>query len=288
MKLNKITAYTAAFAALALASCTEGKYWDEASNPGEVYAFSKPAETVSVPASEEIPSSYEVVVSRNGSGAAVSVPVKFTAAQGSENVLSGASEVNFEAGSNSAVYTINIAPGAKAGVNYAASLQLAQPEDALLHVNANNLKFSFSLSQVLVLNWVDKGSALTYSDWAANSEPVQIPVQEATNWPVDGQRLMRLVSPYWYLEPDYADEGYNIQYYLDSEGNAAGMYAVYQEMGEEYEEGVPFWFGCPANYGGYFTNEGNIYTMSGVVGYGTSATSVSPGWYETIMFQWSE
>lgn len=287
MKLNKITVYAAAFVAVALASCTEGKYWDGVSNPGDVYAFAKPAETVNIPASENIPSSYDVIISRNNSGAATSVPVTFTPAKGSESVLSGASEVAFEAGSNSAVYTINIASGAKAGVNYSATIQLAQPQDAVVHVNANNLKFSFALSQELILNWVDNGVALTYSDWAKNADPVEIPVQEATNWPVDGQRLMRLVSPYWYLEPDYAAEGYNIQYYLDSDGNAAGMYANFQKMGEDYEEGVPLWFGCPANYGGYFSNEGAIYTMNGVVGYGTSATSVTAGWYETIMFQWS-
>ena len=288
MKLNKITTYAAVLAAMSMVSCTEGKYWEEASNPGEVYAFAKPAETVSLLDSETIPSSYDVVVSRNNAGASVTIPVKFTASAGSESVLSGPSEVTFESGSSSAVYTINIADGAKAGVNYGATLLLTQPEDALVHVNTSNLKYTFTLTKELVLNWQDNGVALTFSSWAGNESPVEIPVQEAVNWPVDGQRLMRLVSPYWYLEPAYAEEGYNVQYYLDADGNAAGMYATYQMMGEDYDGNSVLWFGCPANYGGYFANQDNIYTMNGVVGYGTSAASVTPGWYETLQFQWSE
>lgn len=288
MKLNKITASFAAFAALAMVSCSEGQYWDEASNPAQVCAFAKPAESLSIPADGTIPSTYEVTVSRSTNGAESTVPVTF---KSNSPLLTGAESVTFPAGSTSATYTINIASGVKAGLTYTAQLTLGQPEDAITHVKEENLVYTFNLSQVLVLDWQDKGTALTYSySWVGNDDPIEIPVQEAVNWPTDGQRLMRLVSPYWYLEPEYCEEGHNIQFYLDDNGDALGMYAAYQYIGESDPDNGYFYFGCPAAYGGSFQNQGNLFVMSGVIGTAASATATtaSPGWYETLAFQWSE
>lgn len=287
MKLRNIKISFAALAALTLASCSEGQYWNEPNDPGAVYAFPKPAETLSIPADAAMPTSYEVSVRRNTSVGAVSVPVTFTS---SSPLLTGESSVSFADGQNEAKYVINISNGAKAGVTYTAKVALTKPEGSKIDVDPSNLTFTLNLSQVLVLQWVGNGVANTYSStWVANETPVAIPVEEAINWPVDGQRLMRLVSPYWYFEPEYCEEGYNIQFYLDAEGNAAGMYQTYTYIGES-SNGEYYFFGCPANYGCSFYNEGNIYVMDGVMGYAASPTAaagaVSAGWYETLQFQW--
>lgn len=288
MKINIIKASFAALATLALASCSEGQYWESPSNPGEVYAFDKPAQTISIPADQEIPSSYEVTVSRSTNGGEVTVPVELKT---SSPLLSGAADVTFAAGSYTSTYTINIAAGAKAGVNYTAQINLPQPEDALTIVKKENRSFTLSLSKVLVLEWVSAGTASTMSKWASNETAIDIPVEQATNWPFDGQRLMRLVSPYWYLEPSFAEEGYNIEYLIDNDGKAIDLKSKWNYMGEfDPEEGY-FFFGGMGEFGSAgFYNQEDIYVMDGVVGTAATptATTADGGWYETLIFQWSD
>ncbi|MDE6577548.1 MAG: hypothetical protein K2J82_05515 [Muribaculaceae bacterium] len=286
MKLNKITLSLAAVAAMSMMSCSEGQYWDEASKAVEVYAFAKPAETVSVAADAAFPTSYDIIVSRSTSGKGVTVPVTFTA---SSPLLSGPSEVTFEDGSMEAVYTISVGTGTRAGITYSAKLELAQPEDAEIMVKEANLVCNFKISQVLILNWVDAGTANTISQWAGNEDPIAIPIQECDNDPTtpEGTHLMRLVSPYAYLEPDFAEKGADILFYVDDAGDAVDMYSAWQYMGEYDEEEGYFYFGCPAEYGAQFINQGNIYAMAGIVGTAEKlGGAVSPGWYETLQFQW--
>lgn len=285
MKLNKITAYFAAFAALAFSSCSEGKYWDEASNPGEVYAFAKPAETISIPANEAIPTSYSVTISRNVNVGSATVPVEF---KSNSDVLTGPSSITFEDGSYSADYVINIATNAKAGIDYSADITLAQPENVITHVKAENLKFALKLSKVLVLEWYDKGVAKTYSlNWVGNEDAVEIPVQQADNYPQDGVYICRLMSPYWYLEPEYATQGANIEFLVDENDNVLGLASSWQLIGEYVDGYGNFFIGCPASQGCSFTNEGDIFTLAGFLAYGTGA---SPSYYygaETLKFQWT-
>lgn len=288
MKINRIALSFFAVSAMMLASCSEGKYWDEPSDAGQVYAFPKPVETVSVPADGTIPSCYDVTITRNNNGGEVTVPVSFTS---NSPLLTGASSVTFAAGSSSAVYKINIAEGVKAGLSYTAKLVLTEDENTLIHVDSKNLSYSFNLSQVLVLKWESRGIAATISaKWVGNEDLIDIPVEEAVNHPIEGQRLMRLVSPYWYLEPEVAQQGANIEFYLDEDGNAQSMAATWQFMGETDPDYGYFFFGCPANYGGYFANEENVFVMSGVVGYASSisGSGLTPAWYETLQFIWSD
>lgn len=269
---------------LGLASCSEGQYWNEPSAPGQVVAFAKPAETLNIEADAEVPAVYEVTVSRNEAGAALTVPVAF---ESSSDVLSGPESVTFEAGCLTAKYPISIASTADILTPYTATLTLEQPEDALLHVNAKNLTFSFNFQRTITFEWADAGMSELYSvAWVENEEGVQVPVEECTNWPVAGERLFRLVSPYWYLEPEYAEQGYDIAFVTDDSGNALRMYSDWQYMGE-VNEGEYYFFGTPAAYGCTFTSDGNHYTMDGVVGYAASLTgSIAPGWFETLEFLW--
>lgn len=282
MKLNKISIFAASLACMTLASCSEGQYWTEPSDPGTVYAFAKPAETISIPEAGEFPSSYEVTVRRNTNGGAASVPVEF---KSNSELVTGPATVEFADGSLEAKYTISFASGMLVGVNYSASLALAQPEDAMLHVNKNNLTFAFNMSKAL--RWESRGVAQTYSTgWVGNESPIEIPIEEAVNWPIEGQRLLRLVSPYWYMEPAYASKGYDIRFYVNDSYDVTGMYSTWQYIGEK-ANGEFYYFAVMR--GGLY-NEGNVFTMDGYIGYAdsdtASAADVSAGWYETLIFNW--
>lgn len=290
MKFNKIFIALGVVSALSLGSCQEGKYWNEPDVKEAAFAFAKPAETVSIPADADFPSSYEVTLSRSDNGSAATVPVVF---QSSSPLLSGADNVTFEAGKSEATYVINIAPGAKAGVNYTASVSLNNDDKSMIHEPAANKTYSFTISQVLVLDWQSRGNCIAVSyKWVGNADPVAIPVSEAVNWPDESVRLMRLESPYYYLEPEYAQQGADIKFFITPEGEAAGMYAAWQWIGEADDENGYYFFGTPQQYGGYFRSEDDDYVMNGVMGTAAkltaSASEVTPGWYETLEFLWED
>lgn len=282
MKFNILTI---AAASLLMASCSEGRYWSEPEHVSNVYAFAKPAVNLSIAATEEFPTSYEVTVSRNNSGAEVTIPVTFAS---NTPLITGENSLTFPAGSSETKYVFHLASGMKAGVSYKAAVTLAADSTGMLvNLPEDNLGFSFNLSKVLVLQWADRGVAKTVSQWAGNETAIDIPIQEALNYPDESVRLMRLVSPYWYLEPEYADKGYDLMFFLDKEGNAKSMYQNWTYIGEE-EQGEYIFFGCPASVGGYFINEKDYFYMNGFMASGSSpSTPEKIGWYETIMFQWT-
>lgn len=284
MKLNKITAFLGALAAVAFVSCSEGQYWNEPTKVSDVYAFVKPAETLSIPADGQIPSSFEVTVSRNSNGEAATVPVTF---KSSSPLLTGAGEVSFAAGSNSATYTINIADGVKAGINYKATLSLAQPKDSLEIVKKENLLFTFNLSQVLVLRWEAAGTAALTETLFGASDPTDVPVLKAVNWPTDGEQLMKLESPYYYMFGEDSAKGCDISFILNDQDEAVRMQSNWQYTGIYLDGDGYCFFGTPANYGGYFISEGDMYQMKGIMGVASSPTgSPSAAYYETLTFQW--
>ena len=284
MKINKITAYLGAMAAFAFASCSEGQYWDGPSQEPQVYAFEKPAETVSIPADAQIPSSYDVTVSRGNNSGEVTIPVDF---KSSSPLMTGPAEVKFAAGSNTATYTINIADGIKAGIDYRVQLSLAQPEDGEEKVSEDNLTYTLNFSQVLVLKWEQVGVASAVETLFDVNSPVDIPLLKAVNWPVDGQQLMRLESPYYYFVGE--GQGYNIDFYLNDKDEAVSMRQDWQYTGVLLSgaDGGYCFFGTPAAYGGQFISEGDMYQMAGVMGLASSPTGTpSPAYNETITFQW--
>ncbi len=287
MKLNIFKSTLFLLAAATLGSCSEGKYWEEPSNPGSVYAFAKPAETVSIPAEDAFPSSIDVTISRSNAAGEVSVPVTF---KSNSPLITGPESVTFANGSLTATYPISLADGLFAGINYTAELALEQPKDALIHVDANNLAYTLKLSKVLVLEWKSAGTAAVFSStWAPNEEATDIPMEVATNYPSDELRLCRMIAPYKLLDPDYTPDDANLEFFIDNDGNAAGMASTCQYMGQNDDENGYYFFGGIGKYQGTgFVNEGNEYTMAGVIG--TSATltgDVAAGWYETIAFTWT-
>lgn len=282
MKLNIKSAFVAAAALFSLASCSEGQYWTEPADKGQVIAFAKPAATVSVGASGTAPESYTVTVYRSQTAGDLEVPVTFTS--NNTEVLNGPASVSFKNGENTADYTISIG-SLIPGMSYTAKLGVNIPDGTITHPATTNLSFTFSISQAL--SWTEAGEAsLQSTNWVGNEEPVTVKVEEG-NWPVAGERLFRLIDVYYVLEPEYAESGTEIRFYTDDAGNALRMANEWSYMGE-VNDGEYCFFGCPAAYGGQFISEGNEYLMQGVVGTAASLTGeVSPGWYENLYFTWN-
>lgn len=284
--MNIKTAYalmatTAILALSSLSSCKEGKYWDEPGDPGQVVGFAKPAATVTVDADAKAPETYDVTISRSKTVGDLTVDVTLTSDNG--DVFTGEKTVTFKDGEPRAVYTIHIGD-IMPGVQYAVKLSVPEQKGSLTHVDPNNLTFTLNLSQNL--KWTDAGTAtVTSLNWVENVTG-EVKVEEG-NWPVAGQRLFRLIDVYEVLEPDVAEPGADIRFLTDNDGRAIDMFTAWSYMGEN-SDGEYYFFGCPAEYGGSFTNEGNNYVMTGIVGTSDSLTGeVEPGWYETLTFTWA-
>lgn len=279
MKIKIVYAFMATLSLLSLGSCKEGRYWDEPADMGEFVAFAKPSVAINVAPTDNAPDSYEVTLSRSKAAGEQTVNVEMTTDY--PEVFSGDKTVTFKAGESTATYVIHIATPITPGVSYSVKLAVSNPEDSFVHVDSNNLSFQLSLSQSL--KWTSAGEATVTSLSWVEGVSGKVAVEEG-NWPVAGERLFRLVDVYFTLEPDYAVSGTNIPFIVDDSGKAVRMFQAWSAMGET-NDGDALYFGCPAAYGGSFTNEGNIYTMDGVVGY-QDGDGVSPGWYETLVFEY--
>lgn len=285
MKTNISYAILAATAILTLGSCSEGQYWTEPADKGAVVAFAKPALSMSVPAKETAPDSYEVTLYRSQTNGDATVNVTFTTA--TPDVLKGnGTSVTFANGENTAKYIISIGD-LMPGVNYSASLAVEQPKDILTQVDPSNLKFSFQISQQQ--SWTPAGKAgVLESTIIGNESPVEMQVEEG-NWPIAGQRLFRITNLYYnlYPNPDVFEEGTEIRFFTDDQGKALNLFSAWSYTGY-IEDGEYFYFGCPAAYGSTFTNEGNVYVMNGILGTAASkGGEVSAAYYETITFEWA-
>ncbi|MDE6299764.1 MAG: hypothetical protein K2M10_09000, partial [Muribaculaceae bacterium] len=274
--------------------CGEGKYWEEPPRPLNVYAFAKNTESLVVPASETAPSSFDVTIRRNNPTDEVVLPLTFEEVDGQGNpvsleVLSGPSEVVFEKGSLTATYTISIDNEMiVGGSNYSATITIdptnATEYETQIKEDSDNLIFTFSISQAI--NWVSAGTASTMSAMFENEDPVDVPVEYASNVPLaNGNKLMRLVSPYWYVDPESVKSGYNLQFYVDKDNNAVS-FPSWQWIGFVLQ-GYDFFIGCPASQGCTFTNDGATFTLEGMFAYGSGAPQAYYD-YETLIFTWSD
>lgn len=274
-------------ALLFLGACSEGQYWDEPSDFGSNPVFIKAAQTMTINVNDEIPSTVTVTLSRPEAGAALTIPVTVTPADNaSAQIFSGPEEITFEAGSYSVEYPITVVPeNFTLGENYTVSLELAKPEEALVQRPAGNYKFTLKMMQDYT--WVDAGEAMCESAWVDNIEdPIPVPVQEAVEYAEAGQRLFRLVSPYYEMEPEAAEEGYNIQFITTTSGEAVTL-PGWQEIGEEYQG---MWFYLGIGYPGRsFFNEDTEYTIAGLMAYtdGREGEELHAYAYEIFIFDWT-
>lgn len=283
MKLNRIALSFAAAATMALASCQAGQYWDEASNPSTVVAFEKNQVTLSYVPSDEIPTEYTVKVSRSKAGPAETYDVTFDTKSA---LLSGPETVSFAEGAMTADYVISIEEGLPIGSKQSATITLVQPEPAenetVVEAPANNTSFAFIIG--LDYTWENVATAQMISTFAGNKAPVAVQVQQAKEY-ATGNKLMRFISPYFIMDPDYAAEGYNIQFVLDADNEPLGLSPTWQYTGEE-EDGEYYFLGMHDAYGSYFILEDGVYTLRGLIAATDSPNggSLSPAYYETIKF----
>lgn len=177
----------AAAATVALASCSEGQYWTEPADKGQVVAFVKPAESVTLAATDNM-ESFTVKVNRSQTAGDLDYPVTFTT--NAEGVLSGPASVNFKNGENVADYVISIG-NLVPGENYTATITVAEPESTITHPNSQNLKFTFTISKTL--SWSSLGKGTFYDAWVMdNAEaPYSVDIMKA-----DGMERYRVMSPY--------------------------------------------------------------------------------------------
>ncbi|MDE7443393.1 MAG: hypothetical protein K2M65_04450, partial [Muribaculaceae bacterium] len=167
------------------------------------------------------------------------------------------------------------------------TLKLA--DDLYSQLDTIHNKCQFKL--VIPYMWENAGSAQVVSDWVGNMgdgetvapSPIGVPVQRATNYVGNGQ-LYRLNSLYYYLEPDYAEEGYGIQFVLDTDGNPVKLNPAIQMMGESDPSYGDFALGCWGDGANntFFTKDGDTYTIEAQVLCNDGTTS----WYMTGMMEY--
>ena len=187
MKFNIKNAFMAAAAVLVLGSCSEGKYWNEPADKGQVIAFVKPAESITLAATDNM-DSFTLKVNRSQAGGDLDVPVTFTTK--AAGVLSGPASVSFKSGEYVADYTISIGDLVP-GESYTATIEVPVPEGTITVPDARNLKYTFSITKTL--SWTSLGIGSYYDgfvmDGAEDAYPAEI--QKA-----DGMERYRVVSPY--------------------------------------------------------------------------------------------
>ena len=126
------------------------------------------------------------------------------------------------------------------------------------------------------------GSALILCpDWTESEEPARVQIEVSTSIP----NHYRLVSPFYAMEPDYADEGYHIEFYYDA---ATGEFTMDEGMyyiGEQYQGNDVFLYYYPSNYPqyNYLKNEGNVFVITSLWGHGNSLWLPMP-----ITFMWDD
>jgi hypothetical protein len=133
----------------------------------------------------------------------------------------------------------------------------------------------------LELIWIPAGSAELDSDWFEMAGTVPVERAEGTN-------IYRLVSPYWHFDPDYIlGEGYHVMFEVDGNFDAVAQFP--SDIGEVYSGDQHVWL-VSTGYEGYgcsFTNVGNVYTVDGIWGTGTSADALTLRWYALEVFEWN-
>lgn len=284
----KLTSYIAiALAAVAATACSDSGYWEESLPQGDVYAFPKAKASIALGATDAVPTSYGVEVLRNHAGQAATIAVN---PEFSSPVLSGPDSVTFEAGQTSAIYTVTIdaTKGWEIGSTY--TVTLALDEKNYTKPQADNA--SFTLSMVQDYTWLEAGNAMVQSNWVDElSGKYKVAVERAKEYNANGNILYRLVSPFFIMEPDYAEEGAHLQFILNANNDPVWVTPIFQYIGESDDDYGNFYFAMMQSgaYAGSFTKEGTVYTMDGLItcDEGTNGASQKPLDYETIKFDYT-
>ncbi|MBP3553456.1 MAG: hypothetical protein J6K05_09890 [Bacteroidaceae bacterium] len=253
MKLYKSFMFSALAAVAALAtSCSDEGYWDAYAPESPEYSFAQSANSYSFLPSDEIPEALEVKVYRNNTNGEVQLPLVVNY---SGNVFSTGNVAVFADGSNEAVCQINVSNPV---IGQTESMTIAIDTTAQAYKVSPTGNIAVTLSMTLDYTWVAAGSCNYMSNFEGNTAKLNI--QKAKEY--DGN-LYRIVSPYYYLAPNYCpNPGYHVQFYLDEnyeplelprfqnigeKASAGGYWTMYYNEAEEF---------CS------FTREGTVFTIN--------------------------
>lgn len=275
--------------AIMLAGCSTDGYWDKAPTDSEVkYSFDQGTQTYSVAGTETL-SEIKVPMTRTTTIGASTVSIK---AEFSHAALSGPSEVTFADGSNTAIYTLSVGD-IQVGVAYKATLSIVPESTSAAGTSTSEITLSKTYT------WVPAGSAQFYTSWSGTigengliGDGVKVAIERADG----GNGLYRLVSPYYFSETESGatgvtlTQGRHIQFVVNaSNGALTGFPATIQAIGEaSADDGNYYFVYTPGANNCSVTNNGNTYQISALVGYDEGGTSVSLGWYQTVVFIWNE
>ena len=277
-----------AVAAVAFTSCSDKGYWEPYEMEEAQYSFAQAKQSYSLAAADAL-SSVSVTVYRSNEGAEVTIPVDVVVNDPSVLVVED-STITFAAGSNTSEIEIlvneaNIVMGTTYTASFAFVVDSVNFTENSYSVSGNK---THTVSIVKDYTWVAAGKVYMASNWAGAYAYVQ--VENAKEYSADGNKLYRLMSPYYYLEPSYCPKpGAHIQFILDADANAVKIAPTFQAIGEAASAGGEWYFYWHPN-AAYcsFTNEGNVYTMKGAWAYTDAAGNASLYDYATELFQWVE
>lgn len=340
MNIKNIVLTALALGAFALTSCSPGKYWDEPSSISpDALAFYNPSEVVQIPVDGTFPSTTTVQVSRSNPDSELTIPlvegkVKNLTAADKENlkpnqilVEQDGSETPIVVNTPAVVYTpkspelsikqteVKFAKGSyvgeivldvdtkivEPGYSYEATFTLALPSDVNVSEENVNLKCNFTIKQDVELVWEDAGTASLTSSFVGNSEPVEVKVEVASNYPDKKFVLYRLVSPYAALKAGVA-EGYNIEFLCNrgSVRRAASAVEGWQQTGmtSTADDGITenIYLGSQEDLTSSFKNQRKRYVLIETIGLNakSGATSAEPAEdrdgeliTETLSFNWN-
>ena len=212
---------------------------------------------------------FKIKVGRNNTGEAATLTYTIV---DEDDIFEIPSSVTFAAGEALAEIEIDFS-----------AMSLGMTAKLTLELNENDA-YIYGLSAVTVTvlrdyKWLPAGIVEMTSQWAEATADVEVQHAEGTN-------IYRLVSPYYILEEDYADEGYHLLFELDEDYNALKFYER-QSIGEESSAGTPIeiFYGP---LGDSFTNNKNIFTLSTAFIYINAAGNLS-GWTGiSEVFIWKE
>lgn len=269
--------------------CSTDGYWDQAPMDADTkFSFDQKEQTYSVLGTETL-TEIKVPLTRSKVAGVETLAIEATF---SNPALSGPEAVTFEDGSNTAIYTIAVGNIA-VGTPYTATLKFETDKQAVSGNSSTKINLSKAYS------WVPAGKAMFYSGWsstvengAISGDGVKVDVERAEG----GDGLYRLKSPYYFSEKAAGTsgvtlkEGSHIQFIVKaSNGEAVGFPRTTQAIGEASAEDGNYYFAYTVGKNNCsFTNVGNTYLINGLIGYDEGGTTVSLGWYETVILVWSE
>lgn len=290
MKFYK-SLFLTAVAAVAFASCSDKGYWEPYEAEEAKYSFAQEKQSYSLGATDSL-SSVVVALYRDTKSGEVTLPLD-VAISDTNVIVFKDTTVTFANGSDIAelVVTINEA-NIVMGTTYSAKIAFAVDSVAFFEHNyALTGNKSHTISLVKDYTWVSAGKVTMTSDWAG-AEAV-VPVENAAEYNVDGNKLYRLNSPYYYLEPTYCPkQGSHLQFILDADANAVTIAPSIQSIGEAASTGGVwnFYFVTTGGNAQYcaFMNEGNKYAMYGLWICGDANIGYQIKYTAAEQFEWTE